>query len=237
MNNLLKSTDFDFYQSELPNWVTKQYTYWNKVVGDKDFPCHFGVQADKQGALRYTYLENNDVESLPYTLKEFLTLSKTSTRKRHALVVFLEPEKDKDLSYYNLNFWRILNYLHEKDDMEWPEVWPTNPNNQEWEFIFNQEPMFVSANMPAYKNRTTRNIGECQILIFQPRRIFKDISHDSKYGSKAIQSIREKVEKIEGLPTHPDLGGYGYTYEWKQYVISDDNKSEAGQCPFAHHRN
>ncbi|MDD9337166.1 MAG: YqcI/YcgG family protein [Rickettsiaceae bacterium] len=235
MHYLLQANDFKIHQSELPKWLVNQYAYWNEVVGNKDFPCHFGVQAEKQGALRYTYIENNNIENLPDTLKEFLILSKSSTRKRHALVVFLEPVENKDLDFYNSHFWSILNYLHDNDDMEWPKDWPKDPNNQEWEFIFNEEPMFVSANMPAYKNRTTRNIGKSQILIFQPRRIFKDISPNTKFGSKAIELIREKVEKIEGVPTHPDLGGYGDTYEWKQYVISDDNESETGQCPFSHH--
>jgi len=214
-----------------------QYIYWNEVVGDKKFPCHFGTQSEKQGLLRYTYAENNNLEHLPNVLKDFLSLSRTNTHKRHALVLFLEPEESRDFNFYKQNFWNILNYLHAYDDMEWPKNWPIDPNNRQWEFIFNQEPMFVSANMPAYKNRITRNIGRSQILIFQPRRIFNGISHDSKTGSKAVKLIREKVEKIEGLPTHPDLGGYGNTHEWKQYVISDDENSETGKCPFIHNNN
>ncbi|HEX6594749.1 MAG TPA: YqcI/YcgG family protein [Bacillota bacterium] len=45
-------------------------------------------------------------------------------------------------------------------NLNWPEVWLKNPDDLQWEFIFNQEPIFISDNMPAYKNRITRNIGK-----------------------------------------------------------------------------
>lgn len=46
-----------------------------------------------------------------------------------------------------MNFWRILNYLHEKDDMEFTKDWPTEPNNQKGGFIFNQEHRLVYVNI------------------------------------------------------------------------------------------
>ncbi|HEX6594748.1 MAG TPA: YqcI/YcgG family protein [Bacillota bacterium] len=42
---------------------------------------------------------------------------------------------------------------------------------------------------------------------------------------------------MEGWPTHPDLGGYGNHHEWKQYIISNDNKSETEKCPFIYNQN
>ncbi|MGF9964964.1 YqcI/YcgG family protein [Bacillus rhizoplanae] len=40
--------------------------------------------------------------------------------------------------------------------------------------------------------------------------------------------------KVEGMPIYPDLGGYDAPdkREWKQYVITDDNESIKGKCPF-----
>ncbi|MGW7833774.1 YqcI/YcgG family protein [Staphylococcus xylosus] len=232
MSYLIEKNELLTPQTNFPDWLIKQYDYWNETVGNKEFPCHFGTQSENNGSLRYSYIENDNYTLLPEVLREFLALSKNNPRRRHALVLFIEPEENKDLKYYNEKFWSILNYLHENDNEEWPDSWTNDPDDVNWEFIFDREPIFVSANMPAYQNRKTRNLGECQILIFQPRRIFNGISEDTKSGGKAISMIRDKVENIEGMPTHPDLGGYGNTHEWKQYVISDDNKSETGKCPF-----
>lgn len=206
---LIEKNELLTLQTNFPDWLIKQYEYWNETVGDKKFPCHFGTQTENNGSLRYSYIENDNYTLLPEVLREFLDLSKNNPRRRHALVLFIEPEKNKDLKFYNEKFW--------------PDSWANDPENLNWEFIFDREPMFVSANMPAYKNRKTRNLADCQILIFQLRRIFNGISKETKSGSKAISMIREKVEIIEGMPTHPDLGGYGNTNEWKQYVIFDDN--------------
>jgi hypothetical protein len=82
--------------------------------------------------------------------------------------------------------------------------------------VFAKDPIFISANAPFYKQRITRNVGKCLILIL---------------GKKAIELIKSKVED---RPIHPDLGGYDAPdkREWKQYVITDDNESIKGKCPF-----
>jgi len=224
----------------IPSWFKMAHQNWENIILQKDFPCHFGTIAEKMGHLRYSYIENNDISGLPNTLREFLTLSRTFTHCRHALVVFFEPElQSKSFEYYQDFFWKIIQFLHEHDDKEWiEEDFPTNPDDPNWEFVFDGDPIFISANMPAYKQRITRNFGQCLILIFQPRRIFSDISHTSKQGKKAIHLIRSKVEAIEHLPIHPDLGGFGdpSKREWKQYVITDDYTSRDGQCPFHYTR-
>lgn len=71
-------------------------------------------------------------------------------------------------------------------------------------------------------------MGKSLILIFQPRKIFADIT------PRAIELIRSKVELIENMPIHPDLGKYGENNnrEWKQYIITDNNTSRTGKCPF-----
>lgn len=220
-------------EKSIPTWLKKQYAQWNEIVTSKAFPCHFGTQAEKQGLLRYCYVEK-DYTHLPDMLCEFLRLSRTYPDKRHALVLFIKPEKtERSFEFYKKRFWGILNDLHRQDSVEWPDEFPKDPENRNWEFVFNGEQMFVSCNMPAYQNRTTRNLGDSQILIFQPRRLFQKLSYDTASGKKAIDTIRKRVGEIEKMPIHPDLGPFGTeTLEWKQYVISDDEQEETGLCPF-----
>ncbi|WP_231514801.1 YqcI/YcgG family protein [Oceanobacillus salinisoli] len=205
------------------------------MVSDKNFVCPYGTVAERMGHLKYFYIENHDFSSLPSVLREFVNLSKENQYIRHAFVVFVEPESpEKSFAYYENYFWDILKYLHEHDDKEWNKNIAIDPEDPLWEFCFHDEPMFISVNMPAYKHRITRNLGNCLILIFQPRRIFNNIAYNSIRGKNALQLIRSRVESIENLPFHPDLGAYGdlSKREWKQYVITDDNKSRKGKCPF-----
>ena len=219
----------------LPDWFKKEYAHFDKIVSDANFPCHFGTVAHQNGNLLFTYVENHDFSLLPNKLTKFLKISIDNPENKHVLVVFIEPEEtEKTFEYYHEYFWNILDFLHKSDEMEWPKEWPRNPDDPKWEFIYNKEPIFVSANGPFYKKRVTRNLGNSLILIFQPRRIFHDIAHDSPAGKKAIHIIRKKVEEIEQMPIHPDLGGYGdiNKREWKQYLITDDNESTTLECPF-----
>lgn len=233
MKKLLIQSDFE-KNLHLPSWLVKAYQHWTSAVNNNHFPCHFGVKAERDGHLRYTYCENNDFSALPQTLIAFLELSKANPSIRHALVLFVQPELQiRDFNYYNVYFWDVLSYLHEQDLRDWPNEIPIDPHDSNWEFVFHGEPVFVSGNAPFYQNRFTRNLGDCLIMIFQPRRIFADLSYTTSYGKKAIESIRRKVEKIEGMPFHPDLGGYEdqTKREWKQYLITDDNYPIEGKCP------
>ena len=235
MNKLLTKSDFET-ESHLPDWLIKAFNHWTYTIGNSQFPCHFGVKAEREGHLRYTYCENDDLSELPQTLTHFIELSRANPNPsiRHALVLFVQPEQQAhDFQYYNSYFWNILSYLHLHDRIEWPDYISMDPHDSNWEFVFYGEPIFVSGNAPIYENRITRNLGDCLILIFQPRRIFADLSSSSTHGKKAGEIIRTKVEKIEKIPYHPDLGGYEdpQKREWKQYLITDDIYPVRGSCP------
>lgn len=235
---LLTKADIEKTDQILPAWLQGEYACWKEVVSDKGFPCPFGTVAERKGLLRYFYVENDDFNFLPDALREFLKVSRSS-KDRHAFIVFFRPEiPEKPFAYYENYFWDVLQFLHEHDQREWCKDIPMDPDDVKWEFCFDGEPIFVSANMPGYKHRVTRHIGNSLILIFQPRRIFNGISYQTKQGKKAIELIRSRVEAIESLPFHPDLGAYGdENYrEWKQYVITDDGEPRSGRCPFLANR-
>lgn len=234
-NSLLTKSDIKVDNS-LPSWFIKEFKTFDEIVSKKDFVCHFGTMAHKKEELLFSYIDEKETHLLPNKLSDFLKISKNNPDKRHAWIVFVKPNKQfNDFDYSNKYFWNMLNYLHSQDSMDWPKDWPVDPEDPNWEFIYNQEPIFVSVNGPFYKNRITRNLGNSLIIIFQPRRIFKDISHKTTVGKKAISLIRSKVEKQENLPIHPDLGSYGDLdkREWKQYLITDDEIGANNlKCPF-----
>lgn len=221
----------------VPEWVIQEYKTFHDTVTDKTFPCYFGMTAEMRGELRYAYITQEDWSNLPEALESFIELFDAPKLIRHGLFVFVEPETDeKPLEHYREYFWNILQYLHKVDTKPWPKDYPTDPDHHLWAFSFAEEPFFVFGNAPAYKERKTRDLGNSLVLGFQPRRIFEGLEGTSKGGIMSREKVRERVEKWDGLPTHPNISHYGDPEhrEWKQYFIGDDIKPIEGKCPFQH---
>lgn len=41
MSYLIEKNELLTPQTNFPDWLIKQYDYWNETVGNKEFPCHF----------------------------------------------------------------------------------------------------------------------------------------------------------------------------------------------------
>ncbi|KZZ82625.1 MULTISPECIES: YqcI/YcgG family protein [Bacillaceae] len=221
----------------VPQWVIDEYQTFHGVVTDATFPCYFGMKAEKKGELRYAYITREDWSNLPKAVEQFLTLFKEPPYTRHGLFVFMEPETEEgELDLYRKRFWDILQYLHEQDPKPWPVDAPKDPDHHLWDFHFNGEPFFIFGNAPAYKQRKTRHLGNSLVLGFQPRMIFEGLEGTEKGGIMSREKVRERVEKWDQLPTHPDISHYGDVdhNEWKQYFIGDDIEPIRGKCPFSH---
>jgi FPC/CPF motif-containing protein YcgG len=224
-------------RQDLPSWLSDEFTTFASVVSDPTFPCYFGMTGLKKNELRYSFITHDDWSTLPATMLAFLELMKERPLVRRGLFVFVEPEKEeKSLEYYRDYFWNILQYLHETDEHPWPAHIPQNPEHYLWEFSFGGEPIFAFGNTPAYKQRKTRDLGNCLVIGFQPRMIFEGLEGNMPKGAYSRQMVRERVEKWDGLPKHPNISHYGDPEhrEWKQYFIGDDIKPIIGQCPFHH---
>lgn len=222
----------------VPKWVIEEYRTFHKIVTDRTFPCYFGMGAEHKGELRYSYLPREDWSHFPAAVEDFLELFKSPKLIRHGLFVFVEPEKEeKSLEYYRQYFWNILQYLHDHDPQPWPAGVPQDPEHYLWDFSFAGEPFFVFGNCPAYKQRRTRNLGRSLVLGFQPRMIFEGLEGTQKGGIMSREKVRERVQKWDQLPKHPDISHYGDPShnEWKQYFIGDDIEPIKGKCPFHQH--
>ncbi|RLQ91566.1 YqcI/YcgG family protein [Planomicrobium sp. Y74] len=233
---LLTKEDFET-RGDLPEWLLKEYATFHDTVTDKTFPCYFGMSGELKGELRYGYISRDDWSSLPVIVEEFLSLFNDPKHKRHGLFVFVEPfEAEGSLGQYRDEFWAILQYLHNMDETEWPADKPIDPDHYLWDFVFKGEPIFVFGNAPAYKRRKTRDLGNAMVLGFQPRRIFEGLTGTEKGGIMSREKVRQRVEKWDQLPTHPDISHFGDPEhnEWKQFFISDDSEPIQGKCPFSH---
>lgn len=233
---LLTKEDFET-RSDLPEWLQNEYKTFQSTVTDKTFPCYFGMSGQLKGELRYAYISRDDWSALPVAVEEFLSLFNDPKHKRHGLFVFVEPfETEGSLGQYRDEFWTILQYLHNVDETEWPADKPTDPDHYLWDFVFKGEPIFVFGNAPAYKRRKTRDLGNAMVLGFQPRRIFEGLTGTEKGGIMSREKVRQRVEKWDQLPTHPDISHFGDPEhnEWKQFFIGDDSEPIEGKCPFSH---
>ena len=233
---LLTKDDFKT-RDDLPEWLLKEYETFHNTVTDKTFPCYFGMAGELGGELRYAYVTRDDWSSLPNALKTFLTLFDNPKHKRHGLFVFVEPfEIEGSLEDYRKEFWDILQYLHEVDEIEWPADSPRDPKHYLWDFRFQGEPIFAFGNAPAYKQRKTRDLGNAMVLGFQPRKIFKGLTGTEKGGIMSREKVRERVEAWDHLRKHPDISHFGDPThnEWKQFFIGDDSEPIVVKCPFVH---
>ncbi|MBC6972554.1 YqcI/YcgG family protein [Bacillus sp. Xin] len=222
---------------DIPKWVSREFENFSNVVLDLTFPCYFGLTALKKNELRYSFLSHDDWSHLPQTMLSFLQLMNERPVVRRGFFLFVEPEHEEcSLEHYRAYFWKVLQYLHEEDNQLWPKQIPENPNHHLWEFSFGGEPMFAFGNAPAYKQRKTRHLGNSLIIGFQPRIIFDGLEGDRPKGSYSRQMVRERVEKWDQLPKHPNISHYGDPNhrEWKQYFIGDDVEPIEGKCPFYH---
>ena len=233
---LLVKEDFK-KRDDLPSWLYTAYENFHRTVTDKTFPCYFGMAAELGNELRYAYVSQNDWSNLPSALKSFLALFKTPQHPRHGLFVFVEPfETEGSLEDYRKQFWEILQYLHEIDEIDWPADSPRDPAHYLWDFRFHGEPIFAFGNAPAYKQRKTRDLGEAMVIGFQPRKIFKGLTGTEKGGVMSREKVRERVEVWDQLPKHPDISHFGDPThnEWKQFFIGDDIEPITSKCPFLH---
>ena len=211
-------------RTDIPNWVAKEFQNFSSVVLEPTFPCYFGLTALKRMnfVIPFSLIMIGVICHIQCYL--FRANERASNCKKR-LFSFVEPEcEEQSLEYYRDYFWKVLQYLHENDKETWPKQIAKDPDHYLWEFSFGGEPIFAFGNAPAYKQRKTRHLGNSLVIGFQPRTIFDGLEGDRPKGAYSRQTVRERVEKWDQLPKHPNISHYGDPNhrEWKQYFIGDD---------------
>ncbi|MFT3811995.1 MAG: YqcI/YcgG family protein [Acidovorax sp.] len=227
---------------EVPAWAKSQYLTIKEKVTQQDFPCYFGMQGMKREEVRIGFGCHHNWNSLAVGLRSFIEFFEGSIGKgiKYNYIYIFEPLQDanaKGFEFYEREFWRVLNWLHEKDSQPWPKDIPSDVRHEDWEFCFGGMPFFLFAGFPAYRRRISRKFGNSMVMLFQPKAVFEDIASGTKAGTHARKIIRDRLVKYEfPVPLHP-----GFTtideemkVRWKQYIIPDDEVLKLGECPFNH---
>jgi hypothetical protein len=202
-------------------------------VAERDYPCHFGRAALLRGEFFATFFDGPGPD-LAWALRTFLERSQREPRRRLVLAGFRRPEAEpRDQDWYEAEFWRVLQELHDGDDRPWPASTPSRPEHPNWEFSFSGVPMFVFAAAPTYLRRRSRNLGTGLVLLFQPRNVFAGVEGGTPGGVRARQGIRRRLAEWDTVAPHADLGDYGdpSNNEWRQYFIADDHSRLRERCP------
>lgn len=238
----------------LPAWAHRQYAAFDeKLLGERNgtaFPCHFGVDAQRNGGALYTFvplaadadatgadaLDAPTLDALAAVLAAYL-----ATREMHgprtSLVTFFEPPAEPDAwteADYREAFWAVLQHLHDADTAPWPADIATDPAHPQFEFCYASEPMFVTGAAPFYDDRASRYNGVGLEVTFQPRSVFAGVTGDTDAGRRAREQIHDRIDGYDDHPVHPHIGDWedDDSHEWKQYLLpAGDEAFEEDACP------
>jgi len=228
----------------LPAWACRQYeSFDEKLLGDRNgtaFPCHFGVDAQRNGGALYTFVPDPTDAAVVRALADVLEAYVATYREhgpRTSLVTLFEPPANPAAwgeTEYRDVFWQVLQGLHDADDAPWPADIPTDPSHPQFEFCYAGEPMFVTGAAPFFDARASRHNPHGLEVTFQPRSVFAGITGDTVAGQRARERIHDRLESYDADAPHPHIGDWedDDTHEWKQYLLPDGDERYADDaCP------
>ncbi len=202
------------------------------------FPCIFGVDAVRRDTLRLAGIPAGPdrIDRLAEALRMFLPRCRELGNRTSMVVLFEDDPSLRTVEDHQAHFWSLLQGLHDRDEVDWPEGIDRNVDSPEWEFSFHGEPMFVVANTPAHGRRRSRYF-EYFAITFQPRFVFEGLEETTAQGIRSRRIIRGRLDSYDQSPPAGNLGSFGAdgNHEWSQYFLDDSDDgfdAEAG-CPFA----
>jgi len=223
----------------VPSWVQLASRRFREVVCNEreTFPCYFGTIAEQTKSLRYTYVEDNEIEQ-PWELLSTLTAylqACQNTSKRSALVVFAGTgQHERSLGDYEAAFWRILQFLHDHDPLRWPAEVPADPDDPLWAFCFAGQPVFISGHSPLHQQRRSRWSPAGLLLVVLSREHLADIDTDSAAARAVRRRIRGLMQSYDTVPLATELTlfyGDPRGREWRQYWLDDAGGPQPTRCP------
>jgi len=226
--------DLESRVDDVPDYFRKALSPFRDNVGHRAYPCHFGRRALEQRELFVTYADRAGLPEFAASLTAFLDYARPAPDRRQVLACFVEPGAERSHDEYAATFWDVLQWLHWHDTRPWPAGIPRDPHDPAWEFSFAGTAMFVFAAIPTHRLRRSRNLGDCLVLLFQPRNVFDGIEGGTHTGNAVRRRIRASLAAWDVASPHPSMGDYGdpSNFEWRQYFIPDDQSDIYSTCPF-----
>lgn len=223
---------------ELLTWKKKRYIEFRETMRSTRYPCHFAVNAERNDTARYLFIgdvrDRDALFKVREGLRQYLDQYQSIAERTTLVIFFKPPNEDQSEQKYRDQFWRVLEFLNERDPEPWPSDIPEDPNDPEWEFCFSGESMFIVGRAPFYTDRKSRYTQYGLEITVQPRRILDDVSGDTMEGQHARSVIRDRLKDYDDVTPHPDIGDYGdtNTREWEQYLLPTSNKNSLEEFPF-----
>lgn len=207
-----------------------------------DFPCLFSLKSFSRKLIKFAFVEDlseASLDALAEDLYEFVALSKGwdgNVSTAHPLIVAFSlgaTEGCTSLEAYHALGWRILQTLHERDRVAWPEGIPRDPHDAYWSWCFGGMQLFVNMSAPAYTRRKSRNLGPHFMFVVNPRERFDVVAGNDATGHRLREVVRERIDTYDNYPYSHQLGHYqSGEIEWWQYSLSDVNEERYDKCPF-----
>jgi hypothetical protein len=229
----------------LPAWAgTHWRSFRDRLTGRHDgtpFPCHFGAASVRNGEPLYALMpsttDRDALLAFRDTLAEYVDRWRAHG-DRASLVTFVRPPATPlDEATYHERLWHLLQFLHVHDPAPWPADIPTDPDDPRWEFSFAGEPTFPTCRAPFYEERRSRHCPVGLEITFQPRALFErlGVTGDTEAGERARATIRDRLERYDGVCPHADLGDWGVEgdREWRQYLLAADPAQAPDEPPIA----
>ncbi|WP_129113714.1 YqcI/YcgG family protein [Halegenticoccus tardaugens] len=223
---------------ELTTWKKKRYIKFRETMRGTHYPCHFAVNAERNDIARYLFVgdvhDRDALFKVREGLRQYLERYQSIAERTTLVIFFKPPNNDQSEREYRDQFWRVLEFLNERDPEPWPSDIPEDPNDPEWEFCFCGESMFIVGRAPFYTDRKSRYTPYGLEITIQPRRVLDDVSGDTIEGQHARSVIRDRLKGYDDVAPHPDIGDYGdpNTREWKQYLLPNSNDESMNEFPF-----
>ncbi|MFC6725510.1 YqcI/YcgG family protein, partial [Halobium palmae] len=199
---------------DLPDWAVAHYDSFREgMLGERDgapFPCYFGVESEREGTNRYTFVPSTTRPEALFGLRRTLLRYLDEFRGYDGLsplVAFFRPDgwgnDDEPAALseadYHERLWNLLEFLHVHDPEPWPEDIPTDPDHPKWEFCFAGTPIFPTCRAPFYDVRKSRYCPVGLEITFQPRALFDGLTADTAAGQHARRAIQARIEEYDGV--------------------------------------
>ncbi|MEZ4364003.1 MAG: YqcI/YcgG family protein [Kofleriaceae bacterium] len=222
------------------NWRSDAFFEITRTIGQEHFPCPFAQKSLQVGSQWFVFLESlepSELARLRLALLDYLHVTLSATGKHRLLlplVVLVRPDpSDCDLHEYHRRGWSVLQYLHDHDDVPWPQEVPLEPEHYLWSFCFSGIQIFINFSSPAHVERRSRNLGSAMAFVINMRKNFDVVAGNNPEGAAVRRKVRGRVALFDGQPHGDDLGTYGdeANREWRQYAAAESTAPIPSRCP------
>jgi uncharacterized protein len=229
------------HRNELQQWERMALEKFELKMKDKNkpFPCIPATIGFTTNQIRYGFTgdprQASTIDEVAEMLRKY-TFESKQFGPFTSLIIFYETPQNLVDSYgveeFEQLFWQQLNGLAERDEIDWPQRIPTDPNNTIWEFCFSGDQYFMYCASPAHQNRKSRHFDNFMLAI-TPRWVLQEFNNAENYAKRIKSQVRKRLKNYDKIDIHLDLNTYGNedNYEWRQYFLRDDDTS-LSKCPF-----